>query len=209
MVENIDFEFLFSNIDRLFSNKRKGNTKEDIHKDWDLLLKYYDKSYLFVMLHNAIREEKPAKSKIGIAKDLLNKAMPDIPTIYKLFHKGSLVYIGSTINLNKRVKDHKNSGKIFDEVKIALVAEKDKLKLENYLILKEQPPLNKSIDLGFAKKWKGTEPVFKNPLDITAQLVPSTHLEYETKEYMDKFYLCRGILIPKTVKAYYETEKES
>lgn len=204
MIEDEDFEFLFSNLDRLFSNKRKGNTKEDILKDWDLLIKCYDKKYLFRVLHNATREEKPARSKVSITKELITKVIPEIPTIYKLFYKGDLVYIGSTINLSNRAKDHKNSGKVFDEVKIALVSEKDKLKLENYLILEEQPPLNKSVDLGLAKKWKGIIPTFKNPLDINATLIPSTYLEYDKRGYKDKFYLCKGILIPKTVKAYYE-----
>ena len=209
MEEDEDFEFLFSNIDRLFSNKRKGHTKEDINKDWDLLVKHYDKKYLFTILHNATREEKPAKSKVGIAKDLLVKVLPDIPTIYKLFNKGELVYIGSTINLNNRAKDHRNAGKVFDEVKITLVSEKEKLILENHLILKEQPPLNKTVDLGLAKKWNGTIPTFKHPLDVEAPLIPSTHLEYETMTYKDKFFLCRGILIPKTVKPYYEVKKVS
>lgn len=202
--EDVNLEFLSSSIDKLYSNKRKGHSREDINKDWDLLLKYYDKKYLFITLHNATREEKPARSKVSITKELLVKVLPDIHTIYKLFNKGDLVYIGSTINLNNRAKDHRNAGKVFDEVKIALVSEKEKLILENYLILQEQPPLNKTVDLGLAKKWNGTIPTFKNPLDVEASLIPSTHLEYETMTYKDKFFLCRGVLIPKTVKPYYE-----
>lgn len=198
-----ELEYLQWNIDRLFSTKRKGNSKREILDSWRELCNYFERCYLFYMLHNALRREKVATNKISLSKELLSSLVPSIPTVYKLYSKRKLVYIGSTINLYTRCLQHKRDGKEFDDVEIALTNKNIMLPLEHKLILHYQPILNKEVSLKEVNNWEGVIPRFEQPTNIDRYLVPCTHLDIQSQTRKDKYFMSNGILIPKTFKPYY------
>lgn len=203
-MEDYDYqELLGFNIDRLFHNKRKGHSRKEIIKDWKDLCKYYEKEYLFHLVHNAIRESKVARNRADTSKEVLQLLVPEIHVVYKLFLNGVLVYIGSTSDLYSRTCDHIRDGKEFDKVEIVIIKEEDKLPLEHHMILEYRPPLNKVVYLKEADKWCGDVPEFKQPIEIDRFLVPCTRMDIGCDVRKAKYYMSNGILIPKTFKPHY------
>lgn len=65
--------------------------------------------------------------------------------VYKLFYKGKLLYIGQTVRLEQRLKEHSRD-KVFDEYSITICDTKTEMhQLENICIYNELPPLNRKI----------------------------------------------------------------
>jgi len=68
------------------------------------------------------------------------------PCIYQLFLKNKIVYIGQTVNLNKRISEHVADNKIFDSYNVFKHVENidDRLQLEAALIKLHKPKYNKT-----------------------------------------------------------------
>ncbi|QIN96657.1 hypothetical protein [Synechococcus phage S-N03] len=67
--------------------------------------------------------------------------------IYGLYDNGRLVYVGISKNLPQRIKDHRKTDKVFDDVKV-LAEHSDRffaLREENALIRKLKPKYNKEV----------------------------------------------------------------
>lgn len=95
---------------------------------------------VFKMQFEAIRD-KTTLSLLPI-KDAFE--LPDEGGIYFLFHQDTLVYIGSSMSIKRRVMSHRHRKRIvFDGVKYILMPDADRFELENreaHLILEHHWP---------------------------------------------------------------------
>lgn len=66
--------------------------------------------------------------------------------IYHLKLDGKVIYIGQSLNINKRVQSHRMDGKIFDGYEIFECEVKDLDELEKGAIVEFAPLLNKSLN---------------------------------------------------------------
>lgn len=112
----------------------------------------YDKQYLYDHLVNTYN-----KDKIRMSERLLHvvdKISPSRFLVYVLISKGTIVYIGSSTNIESRLNAHRLS-KDFDNVLFQQVyRNSDMLKLEMMLIDKYRPELNALLNLKLAKACK-------------------------------------------------------
>jgi hypothetical protein len=85
--------------------------------------------------------------------------------VYLIHHKGAIVYVGMTNNLGKRLKQHMESSKVFDEVKYYKVeCKRSAQSLEAYLIDYLQPKLN--ITKGTEIKVNKGKEIFNEGLEL-------------------------------------------
>lgn len=90
-----------------------------------------------------VNKEYPRKSILGC---ILGKFLPYDFYVYQLIDKDQVAYVGKTDRLSKRIGQHKQSGKVFDNVKVyPCKNEKEQDVMENTCIFKLMPPLNKTV----------------------------------------------------------------
>jgi hypothetical protein len=76
--------------------------------------------------------------------------IPELSCIYLVCSKGEVIYVGQTVNLKRRMRDHLKSERFrhYKDVEIRWQVENDKvirLRLEGIYILNYMPPENKAI----------------------------------------------------------------
>jgi hypothetical protein len=98
--------------------------------------------------------------KVNIDSDSL-KSLPEVGGVYFLTNSKTnvLVYIGRTVNLRKRLTQHKDKGISFDIVNYLLIDERwEQVMLEAFYIEKLNPPANRVRDKEeFKEEFKQTE----------------------------------------------------
>jgi hypothetical protein len=96
----------------------------------------------------AIREEPmpPASSLLGgiIARPDRNpNAVQPLIGVYLLMRKGKVVYIGSSLNMPRRVADHRTNGRPFDKAFYIATTPREREALERVLIAAIRPLQNR------------------------------------------------------------------
>jgi hypothetical protein len=155
---NID---VYNFLDMFYSPKNIDNSKVKLYIE-DLLTEGYTKEYLFTELVEQNNKEQVYKGKSRKVVDAMQLLSPKPHYIYKLYDRGKLVYIGQTISLLERLGCHKKTKK-FDDVEIYMCSFCENVDfIENGLIGKYLPELNRGLNIGCAREWGGVEPVFDN-----------------------------------------------
>lgn len=140
----------------------------------DLLNCGYTKEYLFTLLVEQNNTEKVYKGKAGKIVLAMYNLQPTINFIYKLYQDSELVYVGRTTAIKERLSKHRRSKK-FNNTSIYLCNDTDNVDvIENGLIRKYMPPLNKSINLEMARQWDGLEPKFNHLGEPCCKFIDST-----------------------------------
>jgi hypothetical protein len=114
------------------SIRQQAYTPEDVMSVWKLLLNAY--------VSNKIKRR-------GVLSRALLLFRPFYYFVYLLVKEEKIIYVGKTINLQERMKDHA-ANKDFDDIQIYICCDKNEQDiLENTCIFKYQPPLNKAVRL--------------------------------------------------------------
>lgn len=82
--------------------------------------------------------------------------------IYFLLKDKEIVYVGQSIDIDRRIKDHSYNGKDFDSFEYIECDKSDLTRLETLYIVKFQPMLNKIIPLYGAKELYVNDMSMKN-----------------------------------------------
>lgn len=152
-------------------NLKKLPNKEIVAYSEKLAKEGYNTKKYFKYIAEEYSADPPTKARKGTMIMVLNNFIPDICMVYKLFHKGVLVYIGSTVNIARRLASHMNT-KIFDEVSVCECNTRENMaSLESYLILKYLPKYNKLVNLECSRKYS----IAKSDMDIFTPLDLNTH----------------------------------
>ncbi|MCP4989208.1 MAG: GIY-YIG nuclease family protein [Colwellia sp.] len=172
-------------VDSFFT--REKITEKTITQDiTNLLREGFTKDYMFTTLVEQSNISRIAERKIGKLAHALRELKPDMLFVYKLMQGDETIYIGQSKGLYKRLYVHKRS-KTFDRVFIHYCKSKHEMDtLENYLILKNKPKLNKDLNLWLASEFTGEEPVFE-PITNTTCMFTDTLSYLEGNEKKEKY----------------------
>lgn len=89
---------------------------------------------------NAWRDQ--SRKRAEPAKDAAQVGGPPLVGVYLLILKGKVVYIGSSKNMPRRVGQHRNGSRPFDEAYYIATSEHERLRLEAVLIKAMMPQQN-------------------------------------------------------------------
>lgn len=122
------------------------------------------------------------------------------PCVYKLYNEDSLVYIGKTVNLSDRICSHSET-KEFDKTEAYFCNPlEDVDALENGLILKYTPALNKTVSLDKARLWEGQEPLFVPTSKIKVPLInyhKEMSMDFKKENYIRAGFLKENLVLNK------------
>lgn len=85
----------------------------------------------------------------------------DYPVVYCLVENGNVVYVGSSKNLRGRLMSHHINLDNVTHIGIIPSNMKDYIVLEQKIIQEVSPPLNNTVNIRLAKKWKEGLPKFR------------------------------------------------
>lgn len=114
---------------------------------------------------------------------LLREFTPIFYFVYRLYKDGTIIYIGSSTNLDSRIKAHMKD-KDFDLIDVCLCEDKEHmLRLEHYNIMITTPILNSDMNLNYARDYnKDNKDFFVKYCDLSNNILP-----YISKPIRDKF----------------------
>lgn len=147
-----------SNLENLTDLFYKKDFEVSVAYDYIEALIYddgYDKQYLYDYLLDTYNKDKGKISSKLL--QVIDKINPCRFMVYALVSKGVIVYIGSSTNIESRLKTHKLS-KDFDSILFQRVSSNsDMLGLEMMLIDRYKPKLNSLLNMKLARSCKVKE----------------------------------------------------
>lgn len=94
--------------------------------------------------HGSVRAERGIPLELSVLTQLCEISTGPVPVVYFLCHNGSVVYVGQTVSLSHRIKEHAGD-KEFDRVFYILVPRHDLDKIERFWITELKPKYNQKV----------------------------------------------------------------
>lgn len=169
-------EFLTFIVNTLNDSKIRAFTNKDflLKVEEEIKDKVHDKNYLFKSVFEEFTKHPTAKGRSTVKESVLFRLKPDLYFVYKLYCKEELVYIGFSKRVSNRLNTHLKDKEV-DKIELCKCSSKEEAEhLENHLILKHKPSLNKSVNLRLARLHTTNDThLFVSPEDMDYDLVPA------------------------------------
>lgn len=194
----------------IFYTRGKKLTLKSIHELAEHLLSLgYTREFLYTKFIEEYNRVRVIRSKVSNLRDFLCYIMPKVYFVYKLYDKNhQLLYIGQSCNIKERLNSHKQD-KNFTHVEVSHCDEDVVDSLENYLILKHKPPLNKTVNLILASKYEGEDPIFEPLGNVTCKFAPIVYLikdNHKREKYLRHNDFILGVRNDNNILPYWVVE---